>query len=157
MADLRSQRAAAANDVAQLRDGVAHLPARLPTDQPVRAGIHGVIRSLEAQAGTLTASGVPLVRMLDCDHAFLTVGPNSKQLHAGESVQVRLPNLPPVAATVRESSGVAEPPNAPGDRPGAGRLRRGAQRLLPDRRHRDRDAELRRQLTDEVRRLLPVA
>ena len=112
LADLRSQRAAAANDVAQLRDGVAHLPARLATDQPVRAGIHGVIRSLEAQAGTLTASGVPLVRMLDCDHAFLTVGPNSKQLHAGESVQVRLPNLPPVAATVRDSSGVAEPPNA---------------------------------------------
>ena len=111
LADLRSQRAAAADDVAQLRDGVAHLPAKPPTDQPVRAGIHGVIRSLEAQTGTATAAGVPLVRMLDCDHAFLTVGPDSR-LHAGEAVQVRLPNLPPVPATVRNSSGIAEPPDS---------------------------------------------
>ncbi len=110
LADLRRERAAAANDVAQLQDGVAHLPAKPPADQPVRAGIHGVVRSLEAQAGTATASGVPLVRMLDCDHAFLTVGPNPN-LRPGEAVQVRLPNLPAVPATVRNSSGVAEPPN----------------------------------------------
>ncbi len=111
VADLRSQRAAAANDMAQLRDAAAHMVAPLPADQPVKAGVHGVIRSLEAQAGTPTAAGVPLVRMLDCDHAFLTVAPGAP-LHAGEAVQVRLPNLPAVAATVRNSAGIAEPPNS---------------------------------------------
>jgi multidrug resistance efflux pump len=111
MADLRRQRAAAVIDVAQLQDAVANIPAAKPTDLPVKAGVHGVIRSLEARTGTTTAAGVPLVRMLDCDHAFLTVAPDSK-LHAGEAVQVRLPNLPPVAATVRQSVGIAEPPDS---------------------------------------------
>ncbi len=111
LADLRSQRAAAANDVAQLKDAVANIPAKPPTDQPVRAGVHGVVRSLEAQTGMPTAGGVPLVRMLDCDHAFLTV-PSTAQLHAGEAVQVKLANLAAVPATVRSSSGIAEPPDA---------------------------------------------
>ncbi len=111
IADLRRQRAAAATDVAQLQDGVTNIPPVRPADLPVQAGVHGVIRSLEARAGEATAAGVPLVRMLDCDHAFLTVGPDTK-LRAGEAVQVRLPNLPPVAAVVRRSAGIAEPPDA---------------------------------------------
>ncbi len=111
LADLRRQRALTAADVAQLQDGVAAIPPGKPVDQPVRAGTHGVVRSLEAQAGTATATGLPLIRMLDCDHAFLTIGPTT-MLHAGQAVQVKLPNLPPVLATVRNSAGIAEPPDS---------------------------------------------
>jgi multidrug resistance efflux pump len=111
IADLRRQRATAVIDVAQLQDAVTNIPPAKSIDLPVKAGVHGVIRSLEARAGTMTAAGVPLVRMLDCDHAFLTVGPESK-LRAGQAVQVRLPNLPPVPATVRQSAGIAEPPDS---------------------------------------------
>ena len=111
IADLRRQRAMAATDVAQLQDGIANIPPQRSADLPVKAGVHGVIRSLEARSGATIATGAPLVRMLDCDHAFLTTGPNT-QLHAGEAVQVRLPNLPPVPATVRQSAGIAEPPDS---------------------------------------------
>ena len=79
-------------------------------DQPVLAEVHGVVRSLEVEAGVDAVAGLPLVRLLDCDHAFLTVAAD-KGLRAGEAVQVQVTGLPPVAATVRTSSGVAEPPD----------------------------------------------
>ena len=111
LADLRRQRVTAATDAAQLQDGVANIPPKVATDVPVRAGVHGVVRSLETQNGATIAAGAPLVRMLDCDHAFLTTAPEAT-LHPGDVVAVRLPNLPPVAATVRRSSGIAEPTDA---------------------------------------------
>ncbi|WP_158744744.1 hypothetical protein [Acidisphaera sp. L21] len=111
LADLRRQRAAAANDVNQFQDGIAHIPVKAPADLPVLAGVHGVIRSLEAQQGAATTAGLPLIRILDCDHAFLTIGSDA-HLQVGQTVQVRLPNLPPIAATVRKSNGIAEPPDA---------------------------------------------
>lgn len=111
LVELRRQRSAATTDVAQLQDAVANLPTKSQADQPVRAGVHGVIRSLEAQAGTLTVSGVPLVRILDCDHAFLTLPPGTT-LKPGQAVLVRLANLPSVRAMVRASTGIAEPPDS---------------------------------------------
>jgi hypothetical protein len=107
--ELRRQRDAAAADLAAAQEAAAHSVTPEPADQPVLAGVHGVIWSLEAQAGTDTVAGAPLVRMVDCDHPFLTVGNNSG-LRAGDAVVVRLPDLPPVPAMVRAASGVAEPP-----------------------------------------------
>ncbi len=80
-------------------------------DKPVLAGVHGMIRSVETVPGADLAPGVPLVRLQDCDRAFLTV-PAAAALGAGQSVQVRLQNLPLLSGTVRESAGIMEPPNA---------------------------------------------
>ena len=44
-------------------------------DQPVLAGVHGVVRSVETVPGAELAAGSPLVRLQDCDRAFLTVPP----------------------------------------------------------------------------------
>ncbi len=80
-------------------------------DRLVLAGVHGVIRSVETVPGADLATGAPLVRMQDCDRAFLTIRPGTK-LKAGEAVRVKLPDLPPVAGMVRAASGIMEPPNA---------------------------------------------
>ncbi len=80
-------------------------------DRLVLAGVHGVIRSVETVPGADLATGAPLVRMQDCDRAFLTISLGTK-LKAGEAVRVKLPDLPPVAGTVRAASGIMEPPNA---------------------------------------------
>ena len=79
-------------------------------DRAVLAGIHGVIRSVETVPGADIATGAPLVRMQDCDRAFLTVAPGTK-LRAGEAVRVKLPDLPVIGGTVRAASGIMEPPN----------------------------------------------
>ena len=111
VADLRQQRAAAVADATAAQDASDRLTPPLAIDTAVAANVHGVIRSVETQAGADAAPGTPLVRMLDCDHAFLTIGPDTS-LRAGQAVQVHLPNLPPAAATVRQSSGLAEPPDS---------------------------------------------
>ncbi len=80
-------------------------------DRLVLAGVHGVIRSVETVPGADLATGAPLVRMQDCDRAFLTIPPGTK-LKVGEAVRVKLPDLPPVAGMVRAASGIMEPPNA---------------------------------------------
>ena len=79
-------------------------------DRTILAGVHGVIRSVETVPGADLAAGAPLVRLQDCDRAFLTVG-RATSLRAGETVRVVLPNLPPLSGTVRPSEGVMEPPN----------------------------------------------
>jgi biotin carboxyl carrier protein len=107
--ELRRQRDAAAAELAAAQEAAARSITPDAAEQPVLAGVHGVIWSLEAQAGADTVAGAPLVRMIDCDHPFLTVANNSG-LRAGDAVVVRLPDLPPVRATVRAASGVAEPP-----------------------------------------------
>ena len=79
-------------------------------DRTIQAGVHGVIRSVETVPGTDLAAGTALVRLQDCDRAFLTVG-RATTLQAGQTVRVVMPNLPPMAGTVRPSAGVMEPPD----------------------------------------------
>lgn len=80
-------------------------------DQPVLAGVNGMVRSVETVPGSDLASGAPLVRLQDCDRAFLTVAPDAR-LVSGQAVMVKLPDLPEAAGTVRASAGIMEPPNA---------------------------------------------
>ena len=80
-------------------------------DKPVLAGVHGVMRSVETVPGADLSAGSPLVRLHDCDRAFLTVPPGAK-LVAGEQVRVTLPNLPVLTGTVRPSAGMMEPPDS---------------------------------------------
>lgn len=111
LADLRQQRAAAAADAVAAQDAADRLVPDAGTDTSVLANVHGVVRSVETQAGADASPGTPLVRLLDCDHAFLTIGVDSK-LRAGDAVRVRLPDLPPAPAVVRRSAGLAEPPDS---------------------------------------------
>ena len=85
--------------------------ANADADFAVLAHVNGIVRSVETQTGVGVKPGMPLLRILDCDHAFLTFGPGVT-LRAGQPVQVRLPNLPPTAATVRASAGWTEPPDS---------------------------------------------
>ena len=80
-------------------------------DFAVLAHVNGVVRSVETQTGAGVRPGAPLLRVSDCDHAFLTFGAGAA-LRAGQSVQVRLPNLPPAVAVVRASAGLTEPPDS---------------------------------------------
>lgn len=79
-------------------------------DRTIQAGVHGVIRSVETVPGADLAAGAALVRLQDCDRAFLTVG-HATALQAGQTVRVVMPNLPPMTGTVRASAGVMEPPD----------------------------------------------
>ena len=110
-ADLRQQRASAAAELAAAQDAADHLTPKTGADLPVLAAVHGVVRSVETQAGASTTPGMPLVRLLDCDHAFLTMATGTA-LRLGQAVRVHLPDLPPAVATVRQSAGVAEPPDS---------------------------------------------
>ncbi len=74
--------------------------------------MRGVVLSLDAQPGTHTTAGTSLAQLADCGRAFLILLPGREDLHAGESVQVNLPPLPPFVGTVRASTGVAEPADA---------------------------------------------
>ena len=80
-------------------------------EKPVLAGVNGMVRSVETVPGADLSAGAPLVRLQDCDRAFLTV-PAGVPLTPGQQVQVKLANLPMFAGTVRESAGIMEPPNA---------------------------------------------
>ncbi len=71
-----------------------------------------MVVSLDARPGARATEGSTLVQLADCGRAFLALPPGESALHAGESVQVTLPSLPPFVGTVRASSGVAEPPHA---------------------------------------------
>ncbi len=80
-------------------------------DRSVLADVHGVIRSVETVPGADLTAGTPLVRIHDCDRAFLTV-PQTAKLTPGETVRVKLPNYAAVTGTIRTSVGIMEPPNS---------------------------------------------
>ena len=80
-------------------------------DKTVLSGVHGVIRSVETVPGADLGNGAPLVRIHDCDRAFLTIPPDTK-LRNGDAVQVSLPGVPPFTGTVRASAGIMEPPDS---------------------------------------------
>ncbi len=80
-------------------------------DRPVLAGVHGVVRSVETVPGSDIAAGTPLMRLYDCDRAFLTI-PAGTALQAGQDVRVKLPELPPLTGRVRPAAGIMEPSNA---------------------------------------------
>ena len=88
-----------------------HVSDAVGPERPVLAGVHGMVRSVETVPGADLAAGAPLVRLQDCDRAFLTV-PASAALHAGQQVQVKIADIPAVAGTMRASSGIMEPPDA---------------------------------------------
>ena len=111
VADLREQRAEAAGELASAQEAAAQMPPAQAVDRPILAGVHGLVRSLEVQSGAETVSGLALIRLLDCDQAFLTV-PHNANLRPGQAVRVRVPGLPVIAAQVRQSVGVAEPPDS---------------------------------------------
>lgn len=78
---------------------------------PVLAGVNGVVRSVEVQAGADVVRGTPLIRLYDCDHSFLTL-PTGTKIVAGEAVQVTISGQKPFTAVARASNGVAEPPDS---------------------------------------------
>ena len=105
--------AAATGDVVAPRSPLLtiRLADQAGPDQPILAGVHGVVRSVETVPGADIAAGTPLIRLYDCDRAFLTV-PAGAPLQASQTVQVKLHDLAPLAGTVRPSSGIMEPTNA---------------------------------------------
>ncbi len=111
LVELFRARDAAAAELAAAQDVVAHLTAANPVNLPVTSGTHGVVWSLEIQPGTEAPAGTPLVRIVDCDHAFFTIK-SASGLKAGQQVEIRLPNSAALLATVRPAAGVAEPANA---------------------------------------------
>jgi hypothetical protein len=104
-------RKSAAAVIEQLQIALAANTPRPAPDSPIQAGVHGVVVSLDARPGASTSKNAPLVQLLDCGRAFLALQP-SAALHAGQSVEVSLPPLPPFIGTIRTSAGVAEPANA---------------------------------------------
>jgi hypothetical protein len=79
-------------------------------DRQITSGVRGVIRSVETVPGSDIAAGAPLVRIHDCDRAFLTVPPGS-HLTDGEAVRVQVASLPPFDGRVRPAAGIMEPPD----------------------------------------------
>ena len=88
-----------------------HTTDAISPDRSVLADVHGVVRSVETVPGQDLTAGTPLVRIQDCDKAFLTI-PATAKLSAGERVRVKLPNYPAVTGTMRASAGVMEPPDS---------------------------------------------
>jgi hypothetical protein len=80
-------------------------------DQPIRAGVRGIVWSLDAQAGAKLQTGDPLAQLADCGRAFLVMQGAPSTLKAGQTVLIRMPGVRPFHGTVRPSAGVAEPPN----------------------------------------------
>ena len=111
IADLKREREAAANDLQAVQEKIAQATPPRGVERPVLAGVNGVIRSLETAPGSEVGPGTPLVRLLDCDHPFLTLAPGAK-LQPGQPVRVSLPDHATVMATVRPSSGISEPANS---------------------------------------------
>ena len=111
LADLNHQRDLAAAELAAAQDALARLPAPDPAEMPIVAGVHGVVLSVEAVAGADATAGTPLIRMADCDHGYVSLDSVST-VNPGSLVEVRLPNQPPVPATVRPGSRLAGPGTA---------------------------------------------
>ncbi len=108
LAETRRLRTAASTDVASIQSTLAANPPRTAKDTPVRAGLTGRVWSVEATAGSDTAPGAALVRLVDCDHPFLTIqDPGS--LQPGQTVTIRVAGQPDTTGTVRNATGVAEP------------------------------------------------
>ena len=122
VADGQRLRAATGAEVAQLR---AALATASPPTAPaaVKAGLNGKVWSVEATAGADTAAGAPLVRLVDCDHGFLSLGPaGTVPLAAGQAVEIRMAGLPPATGRLRLAAGATEPVGALVAEPAAGAL-----------------------------------
>ena len=102
----------AAAEIEQIqRTLIANTPEPPPA-ATIQAGVRGMVASLDAQPGMHMAARATLVQLLDCGRAFLSLRPGGPALHAGDSVQISLPPLPPFVGTVRASAGISEPVNA---------------------------------------------
>jgi biotin carboxyl carrier protein len=106
------QKDAAAAEVEQLQRTIAAASGSGTVDQPILAGVRGIVWSLDAQAGAKLQAGDPLAQLADCGRAFLVIQGASSTLKAGQTVLIRMPGVRPFHGTVRPSAGVAEPPNA---------------------------------------------
>lgn len=107
-ADAGRLRLAATAEVAQLQAAIDAIAGTHAVDTPVKAGLNGRVWSVEAAADSETTPGSPLVRLVDCDHPFLTLA-RGGTLQAGQQVEVRMAGLPTTTGVVRPASGIAEP------------------------------------------------
>ncbi len=105
------QKDAAAAEVDQLQKAIAAAGGSGTGDQPILAGVRGIVWALDAQPGTRLKAGDPLAQLADCGRAFLVVQGATSALRAGQTVLIRMPDVRPFHGTVRPSSGVAEPQN----------------------------------------------
>ena len=105
--DLRRQGDLAAAELAAAQEAVARQKPLPPISQPVLAGLHGLVASVEVHAGDNVAIGSPLVRLADCDHGFFTT--DATGLHEHESVDIKLADFPLLPVTVRAPEGPIEP------------------------------------------------
>ena len=105
------QKDAAAAEVDRLQKAVANAGGSGAADQPILAGVHGIVWSLDAQTGGHLLAGDPLAQLADCGRSFLVVQGNAATLKAGQTVLIRMPGVRPFHGTVRASNGIAEPAN----------------------------------------------
>jgi multidrug resistance efflux pump len=105
------QKEAAAAEVDALQKALAAAGGSGGADQPILAGVRGIVWSLDAQAGGKLQAGDPLAQLADCGRAFLVLQGAPSTLKAGQTVLIRMPGVRPFHGTVRPSAGVAEPPN----------------------------------------------
>jgi multidrug resistance efflux pump len=105
----RRQKDAAAAEIDQMQKAIANAGGSTPVDQPILAGVRGIVWSLDAQPGAVLKAGDPLAQLADCGRAFLVVQEAQSLLKAGQTVLIRMPGLRPFHGTVRASAGVAEP------------------------------------------------
>ena len=105
------QKDAAAAEVDRLQKAIVSAGGNGPVDQPILAGVHGIVWSLDAQTGGHLKAGDPLAQLADCGRSFLVVQGPMASLKAGQTVLIRMPGVRPFHGTVRPSNGVAEPAN----------------------------------------------
>lgn len=106
-----AMRRQAAAEIDQLQRAIANTTTAGAVNQPILAGIRGVVWSLDAAAGARLSAGDPLVQLADCGRAFLVLRDGGGALQAGQTVVIRMPGLRPFHGIVRPSAGAAEPPN----------------------------------------------
>jgi biotin carboxyl carrier protein len=106
-----ASRRQAAAEVDRLQRELAVTDGNAPSDQPIVAGVHGIVWSLDAQAGERLQAGDPLAQLADCGRAFLVLRDGASGLKAGHNVLIRMAGLRPFRGVVRPSAGVAEPAN----------------------------------------------
>lgn len=108
-ADLARRRDAARAEAAQLNDALKALPPQPEQlDIPVRAGVGGTLWSVMVSDGAETAPGAPLMRLVDCSHAFLAV-PDETALTPGQRVDILLDGGSAGAGLIRWAAGPNEP------------------------------------------------
>jgi hypothetical protein len=105
------QKDAAAAEVDRLQKALTAAGGNGIVNQPILAGVHGIVWSLDAQTGGHLQARDPLAQLADCGRSFLAVQSSIAPLKAGQTVLIRMPGVRPFHGTVRASSGVAEPAN----------------------------------------------